>query len=351
MGADVWAITSYFNPTGSQRRLANYLAFRASLVAPLLTVEWAPNGRFELDTGDADILVQLGGGDVMWQKERLLNLGVARLPPSCRHLAWLDCDILFENSEWARQALRRLDDTSLVHLYDRVAYLAAQPIDGVAGVGDWRDLPVEFVRVGYAAAICDSRDGARPVAADDLETFRRMPSNGFAWAARRELLTRNPLLDVWICGGGDSAYVLSATGRVEWVVAQHRLTRAHAEHLLPRAAALEAEVSRRVGFMPGMIAHLWHGEFRYRRHRARHEILASHGYDPVSFLRVADSGVWSWGSVPPSLPLAVTDYFRGRKEDIVEAPIEPALSGKSPRQLRVPRPGPVDARRAGVIGQ
>src|SRR5512144_973179 len=55
------------------------------------------------------------------------------LRPSCRHVAGLDCDILFENSEWAREALRRLDDTPLVQLCDRVACLAPQPIDGVAG--------------------------------------------------------------------------------------------------------------------------------------------------------------------------------------------------------------------------
>jgi hypothetical protein len=155
-----------------------------------------------------------------------------------------------------------------------------------------------------------------------------MPSNGFAWAARRELLARNPLFDVWICGGGDSAYVLAATGRAEWIVAQHQLTTTHRDHLLPRAAALEADVSGRVGFVPGLIAHLWHGEFHNRRYRARHEILARHGYDPASFLRVADSGVWCWGQVPPSLALAVTDYLHGRKEDIMDAPIEQLAAQK-----------------------
>jgi hypothetical protein len=59
---------SYFNPIGSRRRLANYRVFRNSLAAPLLTVEWSPQGRFELDPTDADVLVQISGGDLMWQK-------------------------------------------------------------------------------------------------------------------------------------------------------------------------------------------------------------------------------------------------------------------------------------------
>jgi hypothetical protein len=142
-----------------------------------------------------------------------------------------------------------------------------------------------------------------------------MPSNGFAWAARRDLLARNPLFDVWICGGGDSAYVLAATGKADWVVEQHRLTPAHREYFLPRAIALAADVSGRVAFVRGTICHLWHGEFQHRRYRGRHEILSRHDYDPATFLRVADSGMWAWADVPSTLPTAIADYFHGRHED------------------------------------
>jgi hypothetical protein len=310
----LWAVTSYFNPTGSRRRLANYRKFRASLAVPLLAVECSPEGRFELTHGDADLLVQVAGGDLMWQKERLLNLGVARLPPSCPCVAWLDCDILFEGDAWVSEALHRLEEAPLVQLYDRVAYMARLPLDAIAGIGDWRHQPMEFTRDGYAAALpADHR--ARLVAPEDLETFRRLPSSGFAWAARRDLLVRNPLFDVWICGGGDSAYVLAATGMSDWVVERHRLTRAHREYFLPRAAALAADVSGRVGFVRGTICHLWHGEFQHRRYCARHEILSRHDFDPATFLRVADSGMWAWGDVPATLPVALADYFHGRHED------------------------------------
>ena len=63
--AQLWAISSYFNPTRSRRRLANYRAFRESLVAPLLTVEWSHDGFFELEEGDADLLMRISGGDLM----------------------------------------------------------------------------------------------------------------------------------------------------------------------------------------------------------------------------------------------------------------------------------------------
>ena len=51
----LWAITSYFNPIGYRRRLANYRAFRARLSVPLLAVELT--GPDLTDT-DAEIILR-----------------------------------------------------------------------------------------------------------------------------------------------------------------------------------------------------------------------------------------------------------------------------------------------------
>ncbi len=73
-------VTSYFNPMRSRRRLANYRTFRSRLNVPLFTVELAFDGQFELTSSDADHLIQLSGGDIMWQKERLLNIALEAVP-------------------------------------------------------------------------------------------------------------------------------------------------------------------------------------------------------------------------------------------------------------------------------
>jgi len=75
-GHDLWAITCYFNPAGYRRKLANYRLFRQHLVIPLVAVEMGYGHDFELTNDDPDIMVQLRGGDVLWQKERLLNLAL-----------------------------------------------------------------------------------------------------------------------------------------------------------------------------------------------------------------------------------------------------------------------------------
>ena len=136
MSGPLWAVTSYYNPAGYRRRRANYQLFRERLPLPLLTVEWSPTGEFELRPGDADMLVQLSGGDVMWQKERLLNIGVGRLPAQCTHVAWVDCDLVFEREDLGDAVLAALEAAPLVQLFDRVAYLAPTTLDALARLGN-----------------------------------------------------------------------------------------------------------------------------------------------------------------------------------------------------------------------
>ena len=90
----MWAITSYYNPVRYKRRLSNYRLFRANLGVPLVAVELSFDGQFELTEKDADILLQISGGAVLWQKERLLNLAIKAVPPNASSIAWIDCDTM-----------------------------------------------------------------------------------------------------------------------------------------------------------------------------------------------------------------------------------------------------------------
>ena len=122
---DFWAITSYFNPMRYARRRSNFRIFRERLNVPLIAVELAYGDEFELKEQDADILIQLRGSAILWQKERLLNLGLRALPPHCRNVAWVDCDIIFDKADWAESVKALLDRCALVQMFSRVNYLAA----------------------------------------------------------------------------------------------------------------------------------------------------------------------------------------------------------------------------------
>ena len=80
----MWALTTYFNPVRYKRRLSNYRTFRGNLHIPLVTVELSFDGEFELTRNDADVLIQLSGGAILWQKERLLNIAIKVDPERCQ---------------------------------------------------------------------------------------------------------------------------------------------------------------------------------------------------------------------------------------------------------------------------
>ena len=120
----MWAMTSYFNPVRYKRRLSHYRTFHNNLHIPLITVELSFDAKFELTKNDADILIQISGGAVLWQKERLLNIALKSVPNDVENIAWVDCDILFRRDNWAEEAEKQLNERhKIVQLFSDAIYL------------------------------------------------------------------------------------------------------------------------------------------------------------------------------------------------------------------------------------
>ena len=115
----LYAVTTYFNSAKYHTKLLNYRLFRNRLAVPLITVELSFDGEFELVPTDADVMVQLHGGAVLWQKERLLNIALQHLPKDCDAVAWIDNDVLFANDSWVTQAQHKLQQYQMVQLFSR----------------------------------------------------------------------------------------------------------------------------------------------------------------------------------------------------------------------------------------
>ena len=208
-GIRLWAITSYFNPVRYRRRLENYRVFREHLRVPLVTVELSFDGRFELACNDADVLVQIQGADVMWQKERLLNIAATRVPSGCDDVAWLDCDIVFGTDDWVDQTLQALDKFSLVHLFQERHDLRG-PFDENL-LTSWHAPPTSESII--------YKHNKNETAPEDFflanAPLARRTTAGLAWASHRSLLERHGLYDAAILGSGDRAIVCAALGQFD----------------------------------------------------------------------------------------------------------------------------------------
>src|SRR5580658_492333 len=308
----LWAITSYFNSSGYKSRLKNYRSFRANLEVPLIAVELSFTGRFELEAGDAEVLVQLVGGDILWQKERLLNLALCHLPGDCDEVAWIDCDVIFERDDWPKRACAALRRFSIVQLFDERLNLAPR-----AGHDSSRWMAVDSVAtktIGYLIATGQFKPpdlyGTGPFVVRGLTC-------GLGWVARRALLEKHGLYDAKILGGGDKAIVGAALagGMLEYVNAAG-LNAYQTEHYLKWAAPFSQEIDGRIGFVDGRIFHLWHGDLNARKYRQRQGTLTRFRFDPFTDIAVdRDSGCWRWNTNKPEMHERVKEYFRSRNED------------------------------------
>jgi hypothetical protein len=302
--ADLWVVTAWFNPAGFRSRRRNHDLFRERIEAagiPLVTVECALGDRpFELPAGAG--VRRVRGRDVLWQKERLLNVAIEGLPDTCRKVAWLDADVLFENPDWAALAAARLDEFPVVQLFDRAVRLPRGAITDDGSGDTWS---------GFAAVY--ARQPQRLLSGD----FAGHGHTGFAWAARREVLAGRGLYDACIAGSGDHMMAHAFCGdwtsacvdRIIGVANRHR------SYFLDWCKAVYPRVRARVGFVPGAVLHLWHGEVGDRRYVDRNRELAGFGFDPAADVRVGADGCWEWASRKPGLHRWAAEYFGRRLED------------------------------------
>jgi len=324
LDSPLWVISSYFNPIGYQRRQFNYRVFRKHLAAPLLTVEWSPNGRFELNDEDADILLQIGSGDLMWQKERLLNLALKRLPRQCRYVAWIDCDVVFDNSDWAFAAMRQLESIPAIQLFSEASHLPPIGFDVLPEIEALREMnPIHRELSWIGKHIVDDTGVGIQESLADMPFKRRsgQPGSepqyapGIAWAATREVLDVAGFYDANIIGGGDSAIALASVGLASQLAEKRALSAAHLQHYLAWADTFDRAVGRKVSSLTDKVFHLWHGDFSNRQYKNRHRQLQGANFDPERDIRLSKEKTWEFSDAASPLREMVRAYFESRLED------------------------------------
>jgi hypothetical protein len=305
--AALWAITCYFNPIGYQRRLANYRIFRRNLTVPLVTVELANGGDFQLCPADADVLIQLHCPDILWHKERLLNIALRAVPRACRRVAWLDCDVVFTTTDWAERTVEALQRFDLL--------LPFQDVHEIARDAATEELDItRCPKTGYSLAY-GLATGA--VSLEVLGSSMRLERchGGLAWAAPRDVLDRHGFYDACIMGSGVRAMVCAALGQFDYARHYLQMNARWAEHYLAWAKPYFDTVGGRMGFVDGGIIHLWHGDLAARKYLERHKEYKQFDFDPFTDIRVDANGCWRWSSDKRPMHQFVQNYFASRKED------------------------------------
>ena len=312
----MWGITAFFNPTGAPALLANLQTFSSRVRRQglrLLIVELAfDDAPYVVPDALADRLVRVRSDTVLWQKERLLNLGVQALPPDASTVAWLDGDVLFENDDWVRETRIALERDAAVQPFECAVWLPpgadSAPASLPFGLSEGHQMP------GFGATIGPLAGDARRRA---LVDFMVHGHTGFAWAARRELLERHRLFDRAILGGGDQIHAHAFAADEDYLRGRGycalTLTPLERQAVAPWGRAVAADTQGRVGWVRGRVLHLFHGWLSRRAYDDRHLILREARFDPQADIVAADNECWRWNTDKPGLRARAREYFGARQ--------------------------------------
>jgi hypothetical protein len=271
-------------------------------------VELSFDGRCDLTDEDADVLIQLSGGAVLWQKERLLNLAVKAVPSNVNKIAWLDCDVILKRGDWVNEANRQLDEFNATQLFSDLVHVNSEDYEKQSN----GHTPVpSIVSLSSASDLLllkrQERDRIKTVLKKEV-----LFAPGGAWAANRRLLEDHGFYDAAVVGGGDELMVAAMYGRYAGLTF---LTNRMRQHYLRWAIPFHRSVAERISYVAGTIYHLTHGETKNRAYRDRHERLASFDFDPDVDIRLGANGAWHWGRPKPDLEDFLRKYFISRAED------------------------------------
>ena len=238
--------------------------------------------------------LQIRGQTPLWHKENMINIAVQKLlPTEWKAMAWIDADIEFENTGWALDTLKVLNGCrDVVQLYshaiDMNKHMEAMSI---------------FPSFGYQ--FCK---GARYGG-----TGINMWHPGYAWACTKKAYERmGGLYEQSILGAGDHCMVFAFVGQHDKSL--HAMTTDAYKNTVYEFQKRAANL--RLGYVPGVIRHYFHGAKKNRKYHERWQILVNNAYDPCTYItKNADGLLVPTAACPQQMLDEILAYFVERNED------------------------------------
>lgn len=307
----LWVVTSFYNPSKSKFRTANFQQFRRNLGANLAVVELSFDGQFELTDSDAEILIQIGRGSKVWQKERLLNIAIEALPAEVKEVAWIDADVIFEDDEWTDKVYSALQSFTLVQCFSEVINLPANHISGDPIIQNSDNTRKS---IAYLASI--NKAAASSLERNSIGTG--IVSRGFAWAAIRSFIQKHQLYDACVTGSGDRALAFAALNQIPVTLDSLSMNTARANHYVNWASSFHQDLAGSMSYVPGKIFHLWHGNMEDRGYKTRHQSFAKFSFDPAKDIIKNAEGAWELCHPTPEMLEYFEHFFSSRKENVAD---------------------------------
>jgi hypothetical protein len=238
--------------------------------------------------------LQLRGKTPLWHKENMINIGINKLlPKTWRAVAWIDADIEFENSSWALDTLKVLNGSR------DVVQLFSHAID----MDKHENAMSIFPSFGFQYT------KGRPYGGNSINMWHP----GYAWACTRRAYEKmGGLYELSILGAGDHNMSFAYIGKGERSV-NGQTTQEYKDSV---AQFEQNAKTLRLGYIPGVIRHYYHGLKKDRKYMERWAILVDNAYKPnLHITKNADGLLIPTAECPQKILDDILLYFQERNED------------------------------------
>jgi hypothetical protein len=230
----------------------------------------------------------------LWHKENMINVGIKKLlPQDWKAVAWIDADVEFESPTWVKDTLKILNGSKDIiqlfsHCVDMDQHEEAMNIFPSFGFQYTKQLP-----------------------------YSKKPVNfwhpGYAWACTRKTYEMmGGLYEKGILGSGDNIMALSFVQKAKYAINEN-----YTEDYKNSIYEFQSKVKTiRIGYVPGIIRHYYHGSKKNRNYTNRWKMLVDHNFSPSEHITIDENGILiPTDSCPIGLLNDINDYFKSRNDD------------------------------------
>jgi hypothetical protein len=230
----------------------------------------------------------------LWHKENMINIGVKQLlPKTWKAFAWIDADIEFESASWALDTLKVLNGCrDIIQLFSHCSDM---------------DKNEDPMRIFQSFGFQYSKN--KKYNSSGLNFWHP----GFAWAITKKAYDKiGGIFDKSILGSGDHNIALSLIGNGIQSV-NNEISDNYKKSILNYEKKI---FGLRLGYIPGVIRHYFHGSKENRKYSERWKILVKHQYDPENHVKYDKNGLLiPTDKCPKELLNDIYQYFYERNED------------------------------------
>jgi hypothetical protein len=252
-------------------------------------------------------ILRLRTREEMWFKERMIVLGVQRLPIDWKYVCWIDMDVLFADSNWAHETWHQLQTYEVVQMFSHAINLGPQ--------GEYLSTQNGFVWSYHQNSFMPpNKYGMGGQHGADAYAYWHP---GFAWACTRQAFDGAGIIDFCVVGSGDYHMAYGLIGLSDWTIPKKIGERYRDEVMDWEMRALDC-IKKNIGFTPGTLVHSFHGKKKDRRYIERWDILFETDFDPDDDIYPDAQGLWRFAPDKTRLRDLVRGYFRVRNEDSID---------------------------------